>query len=103
MRAGFLLLVLAALLAGCASDPRIRVQRIAGGSYLVGSDRCSVLERQELENDIARRAAELCPAGYALPQGFEQRPSRQGSLFGECPRSGALQARVSCLPPSVPR
>lgn len=25
-------------------------------------------------------------------------PSRQGSLFGECLRRGALQAEVRCLP-----
>ncbi len=31
-------------------------------------------------------------------ENIEPLPSRQGSLFGECLRRGALQAEVRCLP-----
>jgi len=31
-------------------------------------------------------------------ENIQSLPSRQGSLFGECLRRGALQAEVRCLP-----
>jgi hypothetical protein len=41
-------------------------------------------------------AGQKCPDGAGELEAIQSIPSRQGSLFGECLRSGALRAEVRC-------
>nr|WP_258011166.1 hypothetical protein [Stenotrophomonas maltophilia] len=61
-------------------------------------DRCHVIDRAQLEGDLQALALRKCPAGAEALQNIQSLLSRQGSLFGECLRRGALQAEVRCLP-----
>jgi hypothetical protein len=86
------------LLAGCQSDPVLRSDRLGPAQYRLQVDRCHVIDRAELEGDLRALASRTCPAGAGALQNIQSLPSRQGSLFGECPRRGTLQAEVRCLP-----
>ncbi|TFZ45723.1 hypothetical protein E5C33_09630 [Stenotrophomonas maltophilia] len=86
------------LLAGCQSDPALHSARIGPAQYRLQVDRCHVIDRVQLEGDLRTLAARKCPAGVGTLENIQSLPSRQGSLFGECPRRGALQAEVRCLP-----
>ncbi|HGM7315127.1 TPA: hypothetical protein ACKP7W_003424 [Stenotrophomonas maltophilia] len=57
-----------------------------------------MIDRAQLEADLQALALRKCPAGGGVLQNIQSLPSRQGSLFGECLRRGALQAEVHCLP-----
>jgi hypothetical protein len=87
--------VLAVLASGCMSNPKVGVRRVQKNVYLISSDRCSTF-RDELERDIRDRATLQCRHGVAEMGEFRSRPSRQGSLLGECLRAGALEAQVTC-------
>ncbi|HEL5574970.1 TPA: hypothetical protein UOK25_003789 [Stenotrophomonas maltophilia] len=86
------------LLAGCQSDPALHSTRIGLDQYRLLVDRCHVIDRAQLESDLQALASRKCPAGAGALENVQSRPSRQGSLFGECLRRGALQAEVRCLP-----
>ncbi len=86
------------LLAGCQSDPSLHSTRIGLDQYRLQVDRCHVIDRAQLESDLQALASQKCPAGAGALENVQSRPSRQGSLFGECLRRGALQAEVRCLP-----
>ncbi|WP_232015538.1 hypothetical protein [Stenotrophomonas maltophilia] len=86
------------LLAGCQSDPMLRSARIGPAQYRLQVDRCHVIDRAQLEGDLQALASRRCPAGVGSLENIQPLPSRQGSLFGECLRRGALQAEVRCLP-----
>ncbi len=86
------------LLAGCQSDPVLRSARMGPAHYRLLVDRCHVIDRAQLEGDLQALALRKCPAGAEALQNIQPLPSRQGSLFGECLRRGALQAEVRCLP-----
>ncbi|SNT84100.1 hypothetical protein SAMN02744786_3954 [Stenotrophomonas sp. CC120222-04] len=86
------------LLAGCQSDPVLRSARMSPAHYRLLVDRCHVIDRAQLEGDLHALALRKCPAGAEALQNIQSLPSRQGSLFGECLRRGALQAEVRCLP-----
>jgi len=62
-------------------------------------DRCHVVDREQLEQDLRRLAGTRCPHGAGALEALAPIPSRQGSLFGECLRSGALRAEVRCRAP----
>lgn len=87
------------LLAGCQSDPALHAARIGPAQYRLQVDRCHVIDRAQLESDLRALAAQKCPAGVGALESIQSLPSRQGSLFGECLRRGALQAEVRCLMP----
>ncbi|WP_229655301.1 hypothetical protein [Stenotrophomonas maltophilia] len=57
-----------------------------------------MIDRAQLEGDLQALASRKCPAGAGTLENIQPLPSRQGSLFGECLRRGALQAEVHCLP-----
>jgi len=84
------------LLAACQSDPALRSQRIGPGHYQLSVDRCHVIDREQLEHDLRALAGNRCPGGAGALEAVESFPSRQGSLLGECLRSGALRAEVRC-------
>lgn len=84
------------LLAACQSDPALRSQRIGPGHYQLSVDRCHVIDREQLEHDLRALAGNRCPGGAGPLEAVESLPSRQGSLLGECLRSGALSAEVRC-------
>ncbi len=86
------------LLAGCQSDSVLRSARLGPTQYRLQVDRCHVVDRAQLEGDLQVLAARKCPAGAGALESIQPLPSRQGSLFGECLRRGALQAEVRCLP-----
>ncbi|MBH1431204.1 hypothetical protein I5U42_07820 [Stenotrophomonas maltophilia] len=86
------------LLAGCQSDPALHGVRIGPGQYRLQVDRCHVVDRAQLEGDLQALASRACPAGAGALENIQSLPSRQGSLFGECLRRGALQAEVRCMP-----
>ncbi|KAF1017340.1 MAG: hypothetical protein GAK31_00604 [Stenotrophomonas maltophilia] len=86
------------LLAGCQSDPALHSARIGTAQYRLQVDRCHVIDRAQLEADLRALATKTCPAGSATLENLQPLPSRQGSLFGECLRRGALQAEVRCQP-----
>ena len=86
------------LLAGCQSDPVRRSARSGPAQYRLQVDRCHVSDRAQLEGDLQALASRRCPAGVGSLENIQPQPSRQGSLFGECLRRGALQAEVRCLP-----
>ncbi len=86
------------LLAGCQSDPALHSARIGPAHYRLQVDRCHVIDRAQLEGDLQALALRKCPAGAEALQNIQSLLSRQGSLFGECLRRGALQAEVRCLP-----
>jgi len=86
------------LLAGCQSDPALHSARTGPAQYRLQVDRCHVIDRAQLESDLRTLAARTCPAGAEPLQDIQSLPSRQGSLFGECLRRGALQAEVRCKP-----
>lgn len=86
------------LLAGCQSDPALHSTRIGPAQYRLAVDRCHAIDRAQLEDDLQALALRKCPAGAGALENIQSRPSRQGSLFGECLRRGALQAEVRCLP-----
>ncbi|HDS1578348.1 TPA: hypothetical protein QEL15_000368 [Stenotrophomonas maltophilia] len=88
----------ALLLAGCQSDPSLHSTRIGPDRYQLVVDRCHVIDRAQLEHDLRALAAKACRGGAAELQNLQSRPSRQGSLFGECLRRGALQGEVRCGP-----
>ncbi|HCT24773.1 MAG TPA: hypothetical protein DIW85_01030 [Stenotrophomonas sp.] len=87
------------LLAGCQSDPALHSARIGPAQYRLQVDRCHVIDRAQLESDLQALAAQKCPAGAGALENIQSLPSRQGSLFGECLRRGALQAEVRCVKP----
>lgn len=91
--AGALLLL---LLAGCRADPLLRSDRIGPGHYRLVVDRCHVIDQKQLEHDLRGLAGKQCPDGAGALEVLQPIPSRQGSLFGECLRSGALRAEVQC-------
>jgi len=93
--AGALLML---LLAGCRSDPAPHSARIGPAQYRLQVDRCHVIDRAQLEEDLRALASSTCPAGVGALENIQSLPSRQGSLFGECLRRGALQAQVRCQP-----
>ena len=93
--AGALLML---LLAGCRSDPALHSARIGPAQYRLQVDRCHVIDRAQLEEDLRALASSTCPAGVGALENIQSLPSRQGSLFGECLRRGALQAQVRCQP-----
>ncbi|MEN1993585.1 MULTISPECIES: hypothetical protein [Stenotrophomonas] len=84
------------LLAGCQSDPQLRSKRIGAGHYRLVVDRCHVIDHDGLERDLRELADTQCPGGAGALEAVESIPSRQGSLLGECLRSGALRAEVRC-------
>ena len=86
------------LLAGCQSDPALHASRIGPTQYRLQVDRCHVIDRAQLEGDLQALASRTCRAGAGALENIQSLPSRQGSLFGECLRRGALQAEVRCLP-----
>ncbi|TDB34063.1 hypothetical protein TEP_10580 [Stenotrophomonas sp. TEPEL] len=86
------------LLAVCQSDPALRSTRISPARYQLVVDRCHVIDQAQLEQDLQALAERACPGRAGALQNLQPRPSRQGSLFGECLRRGALQAEVRCLP-----
>lgn len=86
------------LLAGCQSDPALRSTRIGPAQYQLVVDRCHVIDRAQLEQDLQALAAQKCSSGAGPLENVQPLPSRQGSLFGECLRRGALQAKVHCQP-----
>lgn len=86
------------LLAGCQSDPALHSARIGPAHDRLQVDRCHVIDRAQLEGDLQALASRKCPAGAGALENTQSLPSRQGSLFGECLRRGALQAEVRCLP-----
>ncbi len=86
------------LLAACQSDPALHSARMGPAHYRLLVDRCHVIDRAQLEGDLHALALRKCPAGAEALQNIQSLPSRQGSLFGECLRRGALQAEVRCLP-----
>lgn len=88
----------ALLLAGCQSDPALYSARIGKAHYRLQVDRCHVIDRAQLEQDLWALASRKCPAGAGALESIQPLPSRQGSLFGECLRRGALQAEVRCQP-----
>lgn len=91
--AGALMLL---LLAGCQSDPQLRSKRIGPGHYRLTVDRCHVISREQLERDLRKLASTQCSGSAGVLEAMESLPSRQGSLLGECLRSGALRAEVRC-------
>ena len=86
------------LLAGCQSDPVLRSARMGPAHHRLLVDRCHVIDRAQLEGDLQALASRTCRAGAGALENIQSLPSRQGSLFGECLRRGALQAEVRCLP-----
>lgn len=86
------------LLAGCQSDPALRSARIGPAHYQLVADRCHVIDRAQLEQDLQALAERACPGRAGALQNLQSHPSRQGSLLGECLRRGALQADVRCEP-----
>ncbi|HEL3174052.1 TPA: hypothetical protein UOA81_002281 [Stenotrophomonas maltophilia] len=86
------------LLAGCQSDPALHSTRIGPAQYRLAVDRCHAIDRAQLEDDLQALASRTCRAGAGALENIQSLPSRQGSLFGECLRRGALQAEVRCLP-----
>lgn len=86
------------LLAGCQSDPALHSTRIGPAQYRLAVDRCHAIDRAQLEDDLQALAWRTCRAGAGALENIQSLPSRQGSLFGECLRRGALQAEVRCLP-----
>ncbi|HDS1126723.1 TPA: hypothetical protein QDZ60_004058 [Stenotrophomonas maltophilia] len=88
----------ALLLAGCQSDPVLLSTRIGPAHYRLQVDRCHVIDRAQLEQDLRALASRKCPTGAGALENIQPLPSRQGSLFGECLRRGALQAEVRCHP-----
>ncbi len=86
------------LLAACQSDPALRSTRIGPAYYQLVADRCHVMDRAQLEQDLQALAERACPGRAGALHNLQSHPSRQGSLFGECLRRGALQAEVRCLP-----
>ncbi|WP_414539249.1 hypothetical protein [Stenotrophomonas forensis] len=88
----------ALLLAGCQSDPALHSARIGKAQYRLQVDRCHVIDRAQLEQDLRALASRKCPTGAGELENIQPLPSRQGSLFGECLRRGALQAEVRCQP-----
>jgi len=86
------------LLAACQSDPSLHSTRIGPAQYQLVVDRCHAIDRAQLEDDLQALASRTCRAGAGVLENIQSLPSRQGSLFGECLRRGALQAEVRCLP-----
>lgn len=86
------------LLAGCQSDPVLHSARIGPSQYRLQVDRCHVIDRAQLEGDLRALASRKCSAGVGALENIQSLPSRQGSLFGECLRRGALQAEARCQP-----
>ena len=86
------------LLVGCQSDPALHSARVGPAQYRLQVDRCHVIDRAQLEDDLQALALRKCPSGVGALENIQSLPSRQGSLFGECPQRGALQAEVRCLP-----
>ncbi len=86
------------LLAGCQSDPVLHSTRIGPAQYRLAVDRCHAIDRAQLEDDLQALASRTCRAGVGALENILSLPSRQGSLFAECLRRGALQAEVRCLP-----
>ncbi|MET0807408.1 MAG: hypothetical protein ABWX93_01490 [Pseudoxanthomonas sp.] len=84
------------LLAACQSDPVRHSKRIGPGHYRLTVDRCHMVDPQLLEHDLRELASSVCPNGAGPLEAVESLPSRQGSLLGECLRSGALRAEVRC-------
>ncbi|MCF7749813.1 hypothetical protein KQ945_03560 [Bacillus subtilis subsp. subtilis] len=84
------------LLAGCRTDPALHSQRTGPGQYRLTVDRCHAIDRDQLQRDLRGLADQACPNGAGSLEAVESVPSRQGSLFGECLRSGALRADVRC-------
>ncbi|WP_256777699.1 hypothetical protein [Stenotrophomonas sp. Ste86] len=91
--AGALLLL---LLCACRSDPALHSDRIAPGHYRLVVDRCHVIDQRQLEQDLRALAGKQCPDGAGALEAVQPIPSRQGTLLGECLRSGALRAEVRC-------
>lgn len=91
--AGALLLL---LLCACRSDPSLHIDRIGPGHYRLVVDRCHVIDQEQLEYDLRTLAGKQCPGGAGALEALQPIPSRQGSLFGECLRSGAMRAEVRC-------
>lgn len=88
----------ALLLAGCQSDPVLHSTRIGSAHYRLQVDRCHVIDRAQLEEDLRALASRKCRTGAGELENIQPLPSRQGSLFGECLRRGALQAEIRCSP-----
>lgn len=88
----------ALLLAGCQSDPALHSARIGKAQYRLQVDRCHVIDRAQLEEDLRAFASRKCRTGAGELENIQPLPSRQGSLFGECLRRGALQAEIRCSP-----
>ncbi|MEG2803142.1 hypothetical protein [Stenotrophomonas sp.] len=87
---------MALLLAACQSDPSLQSTRVGAGHYRLTVDRCRVVDEAMLEDDLRALAGRLCPHGAGPLDALAPLPSRQGSLFGECLRRGALRAEVHC-------
>nr|WP_267472918.1 hypothetical protein [Stenotrophomonas rhizophila] len=93
--------LLALLLAGCQSDLSLHSRRIGPGHYQLVADRCHLgyrdaQQRNPLELDLEGLATQKCRGRAGPLEALQQIPSRKGSLFGECLRSGALRAEVRC-------
>ncbi len=93
--------LMALLLTGCQSDPALHSLRTGPGHYRLEADRCHVHlpappQRNPLELDLEALAARTCGGRAGPLEALQPIPSRQGSLFGECLRSGALRAEVRC-------
>jgi len=84
------------LLTACRTDPALHTQRIGPGQYRLTVDRCRVIDREQLQRDLRQLAGQTCPGGAGELEALQSIPSRQGSLFGECLRHGALRAEVHC-------
>ncbi len=84
------------LLSACRTDPALHSQRIGPGQYRLTVDRCHVFDREQLQRDLRGLAGQKCRDGAGELEAIQSIPSRQGSLFGECLRSGALRAEVRC-------
>lgn len=88
----------ALLLGGCRSDLSLQATRLGPGHYRLVTDRCHVIEQDQLQQDLRGLAARKCPQGAGALEAVTPMGSRKGSLFGECLRSGALRAEVHCAP-----
>ncbi|MET4600122.1 hypothetical protein [Stenotrophomonas sp. 2694] len=53
------------LLAACQSDPALRSTRIGPANYQLVADRCHVMDRAQLEQDLQALAERACPGRAA--------------------------------------
>lgn len=92
-----LALLLATILSGCISNPKVSAERKNDGAWALGVTACSYSgERSEVVDELNRQAAKRCRHGWeVVDRQVNDRVMLGNAVFGECP-AVRVSATVLC-------